>query len=121
MQREARVEKHEVEIRCGHAFEEFSAIRGNDFVKLTVFVRVFRKLCCQALASVCYFVNPRLSHLLPLYSSGIITVHAIEAVMALSLVDQYESTLDSILTNRILRKKTNVIATYVSSTNAGIR
>lgn len=39
------------------------------------------------------------------------TVRAIEAVMALSFVGWVESTLNSFVTNRVPRKKTNITAT----------
>ena len=49
---EASLEKHEVETRCGHNFEDLSSIHVADLGELTVFIRVFGELRWQALAPV---------------------------------------------------------------------
>lgn len=57
-------------------------------------------MCCKAGVSLLLLLN----------SSKIITVRAIEAVMALYLMSRVESMLGSLVTHRVPRKKTNVRA-----------
>lgn len=57
---------------------------------------------------MCY--KPGVSLLLLFNSSKIITVRAIEAVMALYFMSRVESVLGSFVTHRVPRKKTNVMA-----------